>query len=435
MRMTAVALLLGVVLFGCDGDDDNDAKGPQQPLTVSVVDYLGQAMANATVVVGDREGAIQSYLSTNELGEAHFDEVPPDATVTAAYSCYAPAQARTNYFVDAVYAVNMPSLRFFLGSCGQSVTPQVVVDVANQIAGVTFIEVTLGPITLGADTAAATADPEAMDVYEVQSDGNVSVVAVGLDESGTLIGYGLALDRPAVQGTAISVVIDRTDLGRHTHGFANVPASASGYFVAAGFIRKQATTIIGSNTTGGGAPLPDSVTTYSTGSFAEHHLFLAGVTLDRDSDGNGDAELQLTRYQRDPSDQTFDFSLTPLVPGDLAFDAGVNGRPVISWSNSDSTATVQDIGFVRNTPAPQKARYTYSITAPSSMTTLVFPELPDVVAAFRPEPGSGVSLGITKFARPATYGEYLAAVVNHDGRFYESEPLSSYGHTKISQPQ
>jgi hypothetical protein len=51
----------------------------------------------------------------------------------------------------------------------------------------------------------------------------------------------------------------------------------------------------------------------------------------------------MIRFLRTGTDQIFAFGLTPRVPGDLTFDPGEAGRPVISWSNNDFRSTAHGL--------------------------------------------------------------------------------------------
>jgi hypothetical protein len=117
----------------------------------------------------------------------------------------------------------------------------------------------------------------------------------------------------------IDIAIDRTDLVQHTHRFANITSNTNAYCAYASLLRKGAATNLPLNFTVGAAPLPATVVTYSSGSFADKHMFGASVGLDSDSDSdrNTDASIGMTRCQRNASGQRFDFSLTPLVPDNL----------------------------------------------------------------------------------------------------------------------
>jgi hypothetical protein len=395
---------------------------------VKVVDGQGNGIANATVVIGSQDGLPVSALSTDNLGEAYFDAFLPNATVTAAFSCYDSSADRTYYYVDIAYDVNISAIALTLGTCDLN-TNRVDINVTDEVAGITYREVTLGPITYSTESGTNIT----MDVYELQDDGKISVFATGYDDEDNIKGYGFALDQPAVEGSVIAFAIDRTDIVRHTHHFGNVPLNAVSYYSYASLLRKHAMTNLPFNFAVGTTPLPDTVTTYSASSFSDNNMYGAAVNLDQDSDGNDDATVGLIRYLRNASDQFFDFNLSPVVPGNLTFTPGVAGRPIISWSNNDPGSTVQNISFSYSTTVPQKTYSYYKMTVPSSATGLVFPELPDILTAFRPVAYGYLSLGSMKFDTPTSYDDYLKAVAYYNGRFYEADGLSSYGYAQITR--
>lgn len=399
------------------------------PMRVTVTDGQGNRIANATVVVGNQAGAVASFASTDDRGEAHFGSAPPNATVTAAFSCTGPLSNRTYHYVDIAYAVNVSALTLTVGTCAESSQGSVNVNVTDTVAGITSHDVTLGPITYGGSGSSFTMDFD----WSVQDDGNISVVAVGYDDADNIKGYGFTLDRPAVDGSTVAVVIDRTDLVPHTHLFGNVPSTTVSYYAFSSWLRKHAATSLPFNFVSGMGMPPATVTTYTSGSFADNYQFGASVDLDRDGDGKADATVGVSRCLRTPpADLFFDFSLAPVVPGNLAINPGGAGRPVISWSNNDSRATVQTIMFSHRETTPQRKSFYYSMTAPASAASLVYPELPDILAAFRPAAYSGLSLSTMKFDSPVRYDEYLKAITDHAGRFYEAAGLSSYSNASVT---
>jgi hypothetical protein len=396
------------------------------PMSVQVIDWQGKPIANVTVVMGNQAGAVEPLSSTDAHGEAHFASAPPNATVTAAFSCYAPSANRTSYYVDIAYGVNVSAVTLTPGACDER-SQEVNVKVTDKVAGITSRDVTIGPITYGGSDV--TIDFGSA----VQGDGNISVFAVGYDDAGNIKGYGYPLDRPAVDGSVTDVVIDRTDLVQNTHRFANVPSNTVSHYAYASLLRKHAATNLPPNFSGGAAPVPPTVTTYSSEGFADSHQFGAAADLDRDGDGAADATVGVISLLRNASDQLFDFGLTPPVPGDLILNSGTAGRPVISWSNNDSRSTAQGVTLSYRSNTPQRVSFYYSMTVPASSTGLVFPELPDVLAAFRPEAYSELSLVTMKFDKPAGYDDYLKAVADYTGRFTEAQGMSRYSYARISR--
>lgn len=392
-------------------------------LKVTVVNGMGKGVANVKVVLGDESGAMEAVVPTNQSGELLFDTPPANATVTATSSCYVAAVDRTYYFVDIAYGVKASNLVLTVDSCEEQNNKTVDINVTNQVTGVTSYDVTLGPITYSTDGTIT------MDVYELQDDGNISVLASGYDDAGALKGYGFALDRP-VGGSAIDVAIDRTDVQPQTHHFANVPANAVSYQAFCSLYRKHCATNAGFNFSWDAAPKPDSITTYAPSGFADSYLFGAMVALEND-DGS-DTTAGLGRYLLEAAGQLFDFSLLPRIPTGLSFTPGENGRPTISWSNIDMTATAHHVQLMHSSSVPQKTTLYCSMTAPSPATTLVFPELPDELAPFRPVAYKNLSLQTMKFDRQVTYSAYLKAIATHSGRFYEAAGLNSYAYARIA---
>ena len=419
-RMLLFAVSCIFIIAACNTNDQTTSQ-----MYVKVIDGQGNGIENATVVVGNQAGEVASFLSTDDVGEAYFHVAPSNATVTAAFSCYAPSTNRTYYYVDIAYDVNVSAVTLTLGTCDQ-ITQRVNINVTDKVEGITYSEVTLGPITYSGSSVT-------MDVYDLQDDGNISVFASGYDDAGNIKGYGFALDQPAVDGSVIEVAIDRTDLNQNTHIFGNVPLNAVSYYAFVALLRKHAVTNLPFNFIWGMAPLPASMTTYSTGGFADNNMFGATVSVDQDSDGNADADIGLIRYLHDVSDQFFDFSLAPLVPGNLTFNPGAARRPIISWSNNDSGSTMQKLSLDYSSTSPQRISFNYTMTVPASAEGLVFPELPDTLAAFRPETYSNLSLETVKFDGPTKYDDYLEAIANYNGRFYEEGALSSYNYSRISR--
>ena len=126
---------------------------------------------------------MESFSSTDADGEAHFAFAPPDATVTAAFSCYAPSANRTYYSADIVYGVNVSAVTLTLGTCDER-SQEVNVKVTDRVAGITSRDVTIGPITYGGS------DVRIDFGSAVQDDGNISVFATGYDDAGNIKGYG-----------------------------------------------------------------------------------------------------------------------------------------------------------------------------------------------------------------------------------------------------
>ncbi len=155
--------------------------------------------------------------------------------------------------------------------------------------------------------------------------------------------------------------------------------------------------------------------------------------LDQDGDGKSDAGVGLVRYLATAADQIFDFSSTPLVPFGFTYDPGTSGRPVITWMNSDPRSTAQMLTISYRTNTPQRVAFYHHMTVPATSAGLVYPELPDQLAAFRPAQYDELSLQTLKFDTSKSYSDYLNAIVSQKGRFYDAAGFNSYSYASISR--
>lgn len=419
MKQKFVFLVLCIFLAaGCNSNDHM----PDQ-LSVRVIDANGAGIANVTVFTANQSGQMTSVSSTDDNGNAYFDSVLPDSIVAAASSCYYASYDRIYYTMDIVYEVNTQEILLTLGGCDEN-SPQITFNVTDAVAGIADREVTLGPITYSGSGAT-------IGVYELQDDGNISAFATGYDDTGNVMGYGFALDQPAIDGSAITVAIDRTDFVKHTHVFQNVPADTVSYIMDAPLIRKHASTYLSINCEWGAAPMPGAMDSYSFTGFADSNQFYVSASVDQDSDGNADANVGLIRYLENVTDQVFDFSSVPAIPDSLVFDPGTDGRPLITWNGNDSSATVQKLTLSYRADLPERVSYICTITVPASVETVQFSELPDTLADFGQVEYSDLSLETLKFDGSTTYEYFLEDMAYYNGRFYEEETLSSYSYSRI----
>lgn len=116
----------------------------------------------------------------------------------------------------------------------------------------------------------------------------------------------------------------------------------------------------------------------------------------------------------------------------MIYSEGTAGRPVISWSNNAPLSTVQNLTIGYRSQETEKATFSYRLTTPATVTSLVFPELPDSLAAFRPSAYTSLFLQTMKFDSPTSYNDFLDAIADYDSRFYDAAGLTSYAYASIS---
>ncbi|MEE9911827.1 MAG: hypothetical protein K4571_08890 [Deltaproteobacteria bacterium] len=411
-RLLFVLCLL--MIAACSSSSSSSSQ-----LTVRVVDDQGRVLANVAVVMGGPDGVMVNYGTTNLQGVTSFDSPPASAVVAAAYSCI--AENITFHSVNVIYGVNVPGVTLVVNPCGQMNERNVNFNVTNAIPGSTESDVTVGPITYGGSQPI-------FDVSAgIQSDGNFSAFATAYDDLGNIIGYGFALDQPAVAGSTVNMTLNRTDFARHTHQFTNVPPASTQHSIFASLMRKRTPTNLSYNFIWSPGPPPASADSYSFTGFADNNMLAAAVTLmGEDAVGHYRADVGFTRYLKTVSSQTYDFSQAPALPADLAYVQGASSRPVISWTINEPSPAVQVIDFDYQVYLPQRVSYQYSITVPPGTNTITFPLLPDALAAYRPGGYTGLALQTIKFDTPIAYNDYLSVFDLYLGAFWEVNALSRY---------
>jgi hypothetical protein len=97
-----LGIFMSIFFSGCS-DDGNPGS-----LRVRVVNEGGQEIADATVVLGNSDGSMITYGTTDATGIVRFQNPPNNATVTAGIHCQ--AYSRTYYYLAAAYDVNISEL-------------------------------------------------------------------------------------------------------------------------------------------------------------------------------------------------------------------------------------------------------------------------------------------------------------------------------------
>jgi len=425
MYRQRLGAVLGIFIFssflGCS-DDSIPVS-----LRVRVVNADGKEIPGATVVLGNPDGGMVTYGTTDTTGVTRFQNPPPRATVTAAMDCQ--TTSYHYYSLAAVYDVNISEVTLILYDCAESSNYGTInVDVTDGVSGIEFREVTAGGITYG-----GTAYSFSLPVYPFffQNDGKISVIAVGYDANDTPVGYGLLLDQTFYDGITVDVTIDQTDLGEITYTMENAPTSATGYLLMNPVTRKNSNIYIFN--IWGEAPVPPSAIIPYIEGVGESCSFIANVFIDRDEDGTDDSEIGIQKKSPAHSNQVFDFNETPLIPFNLSFSTTKPDCPTISWSGSDVSSQFIEISFSTRITSPSKEYFSYSFTLSPSRTKIIFPELPENLAPFRPSGYQYLDLSVNKYDFYLGYDDYLRKTdMHYRGLFEEpAEFIYAYSQTGL----
>ena len=425
LMLCAISMMfIAMSLSGC-GDDGNPGL-----LRVRVVNEGGKAIADATVVLGNPDGSMITFGTTDATGIIHFQNPPTNATVTAALDCQAFLTAY--HFLSGAYDVNIPDVTLTLSECtDESHFGTLNVNVTDGLSGIDSRDVTIGGLTMGGSSHSFL-----LYVYPsaFQSDGKISVVAVGYDADHNPVGYGLLLDQIFYDGSTVDVTIDKTDLGEIEYLMQNIPQSAMEYSFSNPIKRKDAYSYIFHSW--GEAPVPSSVNIPYILDFGESYKFNALLRVDSDGDETIDSEIGMQKKSLTRSSQVFDFSKTPLIPSNLTFSTTKPDCPTISWSGSDASSQFIRISLFSYITSPDKSYFSYLFILPPSRTSIIFPELPETLAAFRPTGYQNLDIIANKYDIYSGYDDYLRKTDMYYSGMYEepSESVLTYSRTGISNP-
>ncbi len=421
-RLCAILVIFISISFSGCSDDGNPGS-----LRVRVVNADGKEIANSTVVLGNPDGSMVTFGTTDATGMIRFQNPPVNATVTAAIDCQ--SSSYHYYFLEAVYDVDISEVTLVLSECTDGFDSGTLnVNVTDGISGIAYRTVTVGGITYGGDSYSFSLY---VGSYFFQSDGKISVVAVGYDANDNPVGYGLLLDQTFYDGLTVDVTIDKTDLGEIEYRLQNIPQSAMEYSLTNPITRKDADTFVFS--IWGEPPVPSSVIIPYILDFGESYKFIANLYLDGDGDGASDSRIGIHKKSLTQSSQVFDFSKTPLIPSNLTFSMTKPNCPTILWSGSDPSSQFVRIFLSSSTSSPDKSYFSYSFTLPPSRTSIVFPELPETLAAFRPTGYKYLNIYTYNYDIYSGYDDYLSKTDRYYRGTYEepAESVFTYSETGL----
>ena len=426
LSLWVIFVLFVPICFSSCGSDHVNVDS----LRVRVVNGDGKEINNSTVVLGNQDGSMVSSGITDATGIIRFKNPPLNATVTAAVHCR--RDSVDYYSLAATYDVNISETTMMLFDCSDDDTSGTLnVNVADGLSGIAYRTVTVGGITYGGDSHSFSLY---VGSYFFQSDGNISVVAIGYDENDNPLGYGLLLDQTFSDGMTVDVTIDKANLGQIEYLMQNIPPSIKGYTLTNPIIRKGADTYVFS--VWGDAPVPMSVSIPCIFDFGESYRFEASLDMDSEGDGTIDSRIGISRKSLTESSQIFDFSTTPLIPADLAFSMTKPDCPTISWRKSDVSSQFMRISLFSSFTLPSKSYFSYSFFLPPSRTSIVFPELPETLAPFRPTGYQDLTIATYNYDIYSDYNDYLEKTDMYYNGMYEApaESAFAFSETKISEP-
>jgi len=399
-----IAAFCALLSAGCNGGETKNGAGPASGtgLRVRVVDDLSgtkSRVPNALVVLGDRNGALIATGTTDANGEYTFDTRPADATVTTAMECD-PSGGGQSGVIYSLYDVNVPEVS--IGGC-TPLTPlgTMTLNITNSIGSAASNRIYIGRDGYYYNSLISSVTVT-VHQHQLQNDGNLSIVVLALDASGP-VGYGMVLDRPFVNGMTVAVDVDQV-MGHLQYSMTNFPGFVTRVDSQINSTRKERTlTLFGNFISSPTSTIVDVA--YFPG-YGTEHSYYASAYIDRNGNGQYDAILSsgILGDTATPSNKSFNFSLMPSAPANITVSRATGTvTPTLSWSGTDGSTT-RLFGYVSFT----MAGFNMSFSAAPTRRSVVFPELPEALAQFRPnEWVSTFSLANTVSSAYSGYSDYL----------------------------
>jgi hypothetical protein len=379
------------LVSGCGGGSNGNGNEGASAI-VTVTDYSGIRVPNATVVLGDNNGAMKDYGVTDADGQITFDHAPADATVTAATTCLQSGSTTTTYSIDIQYDVN-GSVVLSLDNCAEgssiglpppasdSPLGAVTVNVTNTPTAVTQNQIMVGrQIFLGYGSL-ITSQTITLRESDLDNDGTFSIVVRGRDAQYNTIASGILTGQTFTEGMTVDVPMEPMSFVQYQ--ISNIPATAV-------TLRPFLNSYSGNQSFGSdhlypllSAPSSTTLAVAYIPGFGGRVSYGIYVELDQDHDGVADSRqnLSLASSVSAPSDQSFD--LSKALPAPYVTVIGANtATPTLSWSGADPAAT--DIYISASLHSSATYWYFSRSNLIRSRTSIRYPELPDSLAAFRP---------------------------------------------------
>lgn len=385
----AILLIFTIFLASCDGS--SDAGGGSKSLNVRVIYSCShKAVANATVVLGDVNGAMIASGKTDETGIYVFSNPPSNATVTL----------MDKYINEVLYDVNVPEVTFHK-SCDSSNVQvgSLNVSVTSAINGVVSAEVSAGNDNVSSPLPVS--HLFSFYSHELQSDGKVSVVALGMDNKGDVVGYGTALDQTVGNSLPVNIVIDKP-VSSAQYRVENVPDGIKSFNWIMSWTRKHSDAAFVNDR---GSVVPSSFSVPYLPDF-ETDVTSLRLNLDINNNGKEDSSVEYLTFASVPSNRSLDFARIPAIPSNpqASKNAG-SSRPSFSWSGSDAGAdAVYGLSFYG---VGDVGAFLFEFRASPSRTSIVFPELPSFDAGSLKTEYLSLTVRITSIDCVSGYEDYL----------------------------
>lgn len=388
-----VVVAISSLVSACGSSNSNSGNEGASTI-VTVTDYSGIRVPNATVVLGDSNGAMKNYGVTDADGQITFDNAPANATITAATTCLRSGSTTTNYSINVQFDVNSSAV-LSLDNCSSagfsisyppgSSSPlgTATINITNTPSEVIQNQITIGYHGYGQLGGVITKQTVTITESDLDNDGTFSVIVTGTDANYNSIAYGVLLNQAFTEGMTVDIQMKPMSFVQYQ--ISNLPSTAialQAYLIINRTGKKQG---FWSNQSYSLLSAPSSTTLevpYIPG-FGNGVSYQIGVDLDQDHNGIADSyqSLSLGSSACPPSNQTFDLGRALSAPS-VTVTNTETATPTFSWSGVDPAAT--SISVTANMRSSTTYLYVGFSNLVRSRTSIRYPELPDSLAPFRP---------------------------------------------------
>ncbi len=399
MSIRTIILFLFLILTGAAC-----TSGGGRTASVTVTNNSGAKLAGVTVVLGDSDGAMKATGVTNAHGIATFSEAPANATVTTAYTCLYSGSTYTYYSLDVQYDVNEP-VTLAVNDCsiipgsGSSTTDSIgtiTVNITTALSGTTITQNELMMNGLYWSGLPAVVSQLTLTIYpyQLQDDGKLSIYVLGRDANGLAVGYGMIQGQTFTDGMTMNIAVDKPVSFVQYH-LTNLP-------VGAGFL----CTNLDQTRSGKGEvwiiDCRELSSSSSTTTIAVAYIPGVGDQFQYSVDAfvdssNGNVWVSSSQYLALApstllSDQSIDFSQALAAPSGLSVAGSDTVTPELIWTGLDPAAEASYL-FASFRLTSGSFVYLDIDNLSTARTSIKFPELPDSLAAFRPQGVGSFSIG------------------------------------------
>ncbi len=407
IRIFIFGLFLIILVAGCNSSSNNSSSRT----AVTVTNNAGAKLSGVAVVLGDSEGAMKATGITNANGEATFPVAQANATVTAAYSCLYSGSTFTYYSLDVQYDVNEPVTLAvndcsIIGPPAANAIGTITVNVTNALSGIAITQNELSTnrsIYYGFNAIISQLS-FSIYPYDLQYDGKLSIYVIGRDANGLTVGYGMIQDQTFTDGMTVNITVDKP-VSFVQYQITNLPLDANRLCTGLNQLRswKGGVWIDDCRNLSSSSTETTIAVAYIPG-LGDQFQYSVDAFVDSSSSNGwvGSGQYLAIAPSAVLSDQNIDFSQALAAPSDLSVAGSDTVTPELIWTGLDPAADVYFLSAAYHLASGYIGSFYIDYLSPAR-ASIKFPELPDSLAAFRPQAVESFGIGCSASSNDGSF--------------------------------